>query len=109
MIVQPVRDALDYYRRLNEATREERLHRKSIVEIDQQHAQSPNNDGATAVPKPNSNTNVKMKKSLSLSFQQNRSRYNLVILFDSADLVFLVFDISSLFKNQNIHINVSIS
>ncbi|XP_050309835.1 high affinity cGMP-specific 3',5'-cyclic phosphodiesterase 9A isoform X2 [Anthonomus grandis grandis] len=31
LIVQPVRDALDYYRKLNDMTREERLHRKSIV------------------------------------------------------------------------------
>lgn len=70
-----MRDALDYYRRLNEATREERLHRKSIVDLtDHQNtptSQSPES-GQTAVPKSNSNTNVKMKKSL--SFQQTRSR-----------------------------------
>ncbi|KAJ8918365.1 hypothetical protein NQ315_008059 [Exocentrus adspersus] len=74
LIIQPVRDALDYYRRLNEATREERLHRKSIVELLEHHntgvSQSPEN-GST-VPKSNSNTSVKMKKSL--SFQQTRSR-----------------------------------
>jgi hypothetical protein len=33
LIVQPVRDALDYYRRLNEAAKDERLHRKSVVEV----------------------------------------------------------------------------
>ena len=31
--MQPVRDALDYYRRLNEAAKDERLHRKSVVEV----------------------------------------------------------------------------
>ncbi|CAH1117886.1 unnamed protein product [Phaedon cochleariae] len=74
LIVQPVRDALDYYRRLNEATREERLHRKSIVElVDHQHSpttQSP--DSGNALSKSNSSANIKMKKSL--SFQQTRSR-----------------------------------
>ncbi|KYB27494.1 High affinity cGMP-specific 3',5'-cyclic phosphodiesterase 9A-like Protein [Tribolium castaneum] len=74
LIVQPVREALEYYRRLNEATREERLHRKSIVsEMTDQHTpstQSP--DSAVTVPKSLSNASVKLKKSL--SFQQNRSR-----------------------------------
>ncbi|KAL3282958.1 hypothetical protein HHI36_006116 [Cryptolaemus montrouzieri] len=75
LIVQPVRDALDYYKRLNEATREERLHRKSIVaELAEQSntptSQSP--DSSTTVTKSSSNTSVKIKKSL--SFQQNRSR-----------------------------------
>ncbi|KAJ9599178.1 hypothetical protein L9F63_010355, partial [Diploptera punctata] len=32
-IVQPVRDALDHYRRLNEAAKDERLHRKSLAEM----------------------------------------------------------------------------
>nr|XP_023016121.1 high affinity cGMP-specific 3',5'-cyclic phosphodiesterase 9A-like [Leptinotarsa decemlineata] len=74
LIIQPVREALDYYRRLNEATREERLHRKSIVElVDHQNtpsSQSP--DSGASVPKSNSTLNIKMKKSL--SFQQTRSR-----------------------------------
>ncbi|KAE8737778.1 hypothetical protein FOCC_FOCC016759 [Frankliniella occidentalis] len=33
MIVKPVREALEYYRRLNEQCREERIHRKSIVDL----------------------------------------------------------------------------
>lgn len=33
LIVQPVRDALEYYRRLNEAAKDERHHRKSIVDV----------------------------------------------------------------------------
>lgn len=75
--MQPVREALDYYRRLNEASREERLHRKSIVELVDHHnnnnntptSQSP--ETGNSVPKSSSNTSVKMKKSLSF---QARSR-----------------------------------
>lgn len=78
LIVQPVRDALDYYRRLNEATKEERLHRKSIVsELAEQaqlsSSQSPDSFSANiSVPKSSSNTSVRMRKSL--SFQQSQSR-----------------------------------
>ncbi|XP_030749551.1 high affinity cGMP-specific 3',5'-cyclic phosphodiesterase 9A isoform X2 [Sitophilus oryzae] len=77
LIVQPVRDALDYYKRLNEMTREERLHRKSIVAelVASEHnsaSQSPDSGTANAsLPKSNSNISFKGK---SLVFQQNRSR-----------------------------------
>ncbi|XP_019763458.2 high affinity cGMP-specific 3',5'-cyclic phosphodiesterase 9A isoform X1 [Dendroctonus ponderosae] len=65
LIVQPVRDALDYYKRLNEVTREERLHRKSIVAemADHQHNsanQSPDS-GNAALPKSGSNVSFKAK------------------------------------------------
>ncbi|XP_063223370.1 uncharacterized protein LOC134531584 [Bacillus rossius redtenbacheri] len=33
LIVQPVREALDFYRRLNDMARDERGHRKSVVEV----------------------------------------------------------------------------
>lgn len=33
MILTPVREALEYYRRLNEQSREERIHRKSIADL----------------------------------------------------------------------------
>ncbi|KAF2902657.1 hypothetical protein ILUMI_03530, partial [Ignelater luminosus] len=77
LIVQPVRDALDYYRRLNEATKEERLHRKSIVsELSEQgqlsSSQSPDSASAASVPKSGSSISVRLRKSL--SFQQSRSR-----------------------------------
>lgn len=77
LIVQPVRDALDYYRRLNEATKEERLHRKSIVsELSDQgqlsSSQSPDSSTGVNVPKSGSNISVRLRKSL--SFQQSRSR-----------------------------------
>ncbi|KAI4465737.1 cyclic nucleotide phosphodiesterase [Holotrichia oblita] len=77
-IVQPVRDALDYYRRLNEASKEERLQRKSIVsellDVNQlpSSQSSESNNTVTALSKSSSNTSVKIRKSL--SFQQNRSR-----------------------------------
>ncbi|XP_049822251.1 high affinity cGMP-specific 3',5'-cyclic phosphodiesterase 9A isoform X2 [Aethina tumida] len=73
LIIQPVRDALEYYKRLNEATKEERAHRKSIVaELEQQHTPSSQSPDSMSVPKSISNSSVKMKKSL--SFQQTRSR-----------------------------------
>ncbi|KRT86361.1 hypothetical protein AMK59_304, partial [Oryctes borbonicus] len=77
-IVQPVRDALDYYRRLNEASKEERLQRKSIVsELLDVHQlpssqSSESNNTVAALSKSSSNSSVKIRKSL--SFQQNRSR-----------------------------------
>ncbi|XP_022914096.1 high affinity cGMP-specific 3',5'-cyclic phosphodiesterase 9A isoform X1 [Onthophagus taurus] len=75
LIVQPVREALDYYRRLNEATKEERLQRKSIVAELSDIPSSQSSDSAntvTVLSKSSSNASVKLKKSL--SFQQNRSR-----------------------------------
>lgn len=74
LIIQPVRDALDYYRRLNEATKEERLHRKSIVAELAEQGQFPHSPDSTgsSVPKSGSNSSVRLKKSL--SFQQARSR-----------------------------------
>lgn len=85
MIVQPVRDALDYYRRLNEATKEERLHRKSVVaELLEHpalarssvggpphflhHPNSPDDSSESdliAVPKSVSNHSVRSRKSIS--------------------------------------------
>lgn len=65
LIVQPVRDALDYYKRLNEVTREERLHRKSIVAELAEHSsanQSPDSGtGHSALPKSSSNISFKAK------------------------------------------------
>lgn len=66
LIVQPVRDALDYYKRLNDMTREERLHRKSIVtELADQHNsanQSPDSGTSnTVLPKSSSNISFKSK------------------------------------------------
>lgn len=48
MIVEPVRDALEYYRRLNEAAKDEqRMHRKSIIQAD---FTSIENNASVSVP-----------------------------------------------------------
>nr|CAI5866500.1 unnamed protein product [Callosobruchus analis] len=65
LIVQPVREALDYYRRLNEANKEERMHRKSIVELEQHSATHSPDSGKGGSQSKN------MRKSLSF---QTRSR-----------------------------------
>nr|CAH7756030.1 unnamed protein product [Callosobruchus chinensis] len=65
LIVQPVREALDYYRRLNEANKEERMHRKSIVELEQHSATHSPDSGKGGAQSKN------MRKSLSF---QTRSR-----------------------------------
>ncbi|VEN42033.1 unnamed protein product [Callosobruchus maculatus] len=65
LIVQPVREALDYYRRLNEANKEERMHRKSIVELEQHSATHSPDSGKGGAHSKN------MRKSLSF---QTRSR-----------------------------------
>ncbi|XP_076270902.1 phosphodiesterase 9 isoform X2 [Rhynchophorus ferrugineus] len=71
LIIQPVREALDYYKRLNEMSREERLHRKSIVtELAADH-NSSSPESANTLPKSSSNISFKGK---STAFQQNRSR-----------------------------------
>ncbi|CAH2013296.1 unnamed protein product [Acanthoscelides obtectus] len=66
LIVQPVREALDYYRRLNEANKEERMHRKSIVELEQHSATHSPDSGKGGAQSKN------MRKSLSF---QTRSRH----------------------------------
>ena len=66
LIVQPVRDALDYYRRLNEAAKDERLHRKSVVDVGDSMG-----DGTSApfVVKSGSAYSVKSRRSLEASSQ----------------------------------------
>ncbi|XP_034238044.1 high affinity cGMP-specific 3',5'-cyclic phosphodiesterase 9A [Thrips palmi] len=75
MIVQPVREALEYYRRLNEQCREERIHRKSIVDLGDltpaHLAQAAAHGQDTqALVKSGSGYSVKSRK----SFQTVRSR-----------------------------------
>lgn len=69
LIVQPVREALDYYRRLNEAAKDERLHRKSVVDVGDSVG-----DGTSAplVVKSGSAYSVKSRHSL-VSSSQSRS------------------------------------
>ncbi|KAK3908363.1 High affinity cGMP-specific 3',5'-cyclic phosphodiesterase 9A [Frankliniella fusca] len=76
MIVKPVREALEYYRRLNEQCREERIHRKSIADIGDLpsahavHVASHAAQDSQAMVKSVSGHSVKSRK----SFQQVRSR-----------------------------------
>jgi hypothetical protein len=65
--VQPVRDALDHYRRLNEAAKDERLHRKSVVEVGEGVGDGTNGP----VVKSASAHSVKSRRSLGAS---SRSR-----------------------------------
>lgn len=67
LIVQPVRDALDHYRRLNEAAKDERLHRKSVVEV----GEGVGDGGGGPVVKSASAHSVKSRRSLGAS---SRSR-----------------------------------
>lgn len=66
--MQPVRDALDHYRRLNEAAKDERLHRKSVVEVGESVGDGT---GVPAVVKSASAHSVKSRRSLGAS---SRSR-----------------------------------
>nr|CAD7426609.1 unnamed protein product [Timema monikensis] len=77
VIVQPVRDALDYYRRLNDAAKDERLHRKSVVEAalgssDSVITSGDSNQGSIA--KSVSTHSVKSRRSLSNFLVRARSR-----------------------------------
>nr|CAD7259867.1 unnamed protein product [Timema shepardi] len=77
VIVQPVRDALDYYRRLNDAAKDERLHRKSVVEAalgssDSVITSGESNQGSIA--KSVSTHSVKSRRSLSNLLVRARSR-----------------------------------
>jgi hypothetical protein len=65
--VQPVRDALDHYRRLNEAAKDERLHRKSVVEV----GEGVGDGTSGTVVKSASAHSVKSRRSLGAS---SRSR-----------------------------------
>lgn len=58
-IVRPVRDALEYYRRLNEAAKDERMHRKSIVDLGESNTTSL----STYVVKSSSGLSVRSKRS----------------------------------------------
>lgn len=63
LIVQPVRDALEYYRRLNEAAKDERHHRKSIIDVGEStfSAMQTNTSG---MDKSVSSNSIKLRRSL---------------------------------------------
>lgn len=78
LIVQPVRDALEYYRRLNEAAKDERHHRKSIVDVGESTLSTmPINTNTTLsssiVIKSTSSQSMRSKRSI-CSTLRSRSR-----------------------------------
>ncbi|XP_033211373.1 uncharacterized protein LOC117169223 isoform X2 [Belonocnema kinseyi] len=75
LIVAPVRFALEYYRRLNEAAKDERHHRKSVVDLGE-HAPSAisgGNSGSSAVVKSTSSHSVRSKRSGCTIHSRSRS------------------------------------
>ncbi|XP_014481570.1 PREDICTED: uncharacterized protein LOC106747983 [Dinoponera quadriceps] len=65
LIVQPVREALEYYRRLNEAAKDERHHRKSVVDVGESAPATMQSGtvGSTAVIKSMSSHSMRSKRS----------------------------------------------
>lgn len=62
LIVQPVRDALEYYRRLNEAAKDERHHRKSVIDLGESTLSSAPSS-TTSVIKSTSSHSMRSKRS----------------------------------------------
>ncbi|XP_012288294.1 uncharacterized protein LOC105704027 isoform X2 [Orussus abietinus] len=72
LIVKPVREALEYYRRLNEAAKDERHHRKSLVDLgESSHCSTPGN--GQPVVKSASSQSVRSKKSAGTQHSRSRS------------------------------------
>ncbi|XP_044579687.1 uncharacterized protein LOC123261890 [Cotesia glomerata] len=72
LIVSPVKYALDYYRRLNEAAKDERHHRKSIVDLGESNMSS-SNTGSSSVIKSTSSHSMRSKRSASTIRSRSRS------------------------------------
>ncbi|XP_063988924.1 uncharacterized protein Pde9 isoform X1 [Diachasmimorpha longicaudata] len=74
MIVQPARDALEYYRRLNEAAKDERHHRKSVIDLGESTPSSaPSSTPASSVIKSASSHSMRSKRSASTIRSRSRS------------------------------------
>ncbi|XP_047368881.1 uncharacterized protein LOC124956738 isoform X2 [Vespa velutina] len=79
LIVRPVREALEYYRRLNEAAKDERHHRKSVVDIGEsnqslaQVATSSTAAASTSTSTSTSATTAVVKSTSSHSMRSKRS------------------------------------
>ncbi|XP_051154115.1 uncharacterized protein LOC127277220 isoform X3 [Leptopilina boulardi] len=75
LIVSPVRYALEYYRRLNEAAKDERLHRKSVVDLGEHvpSATSGGNSSCSSVVKSTSSHSVRSKRSGGTIHSRSRS------------------------------------
>ena len=75
LIVQPVRDALEYYRRLNEAAKDERHHRKSVADLGESNLMSAvsGGTGSSSVVKSTSSHSMRSKRSAGTVHSRSRS------------------------------------
>ncbi|XP_050451249.1 uncharacterized protein LOC126851381 [Cataglyphis hispanica] len=74
LIVQPVREALEYYRRLNEAAKDERHHRKSVIDVGESGiSNAPSGVGSSAVVKSTSSHSMRSKRSATTIHSRSRS------------------------------------
>ncbi|XP_076646028.1 phosphodiesterase 9 [Halictus rubicundus] len=75
LIVQPAREALEYYRRLNEAAKDERHHRKSVADVGESTpmATTPGGTGSSTVVKSISSHSMRSKRSVGTVHSRSRS------------------------------------
>ncbi|XP_043507371.1 uncharacterized protein LOC122527345 isoform X2 [Frieseomelitta varia] len=75
LIVQPVREALEYYRRLNEAAKDERHHRKSVADLGESNLTSAvsGGTGSSSVVKSTSSHSMRSKRSAGTVHSRSRS------------------------------------
>ncbi|CAK9831377.1 High affinity cGMP-specific 3',5'-cyclic phosphodiesterase 9A [Anthophora retusa] len=75
LIVQPVREALEYYRRLNEAAKDERHHRKSVADLGESTpmTMTPGSTVSTSVVKSTSSHSMRSKRSTGTFHSRSRS------------------------------------
>ncbi|XP_033301645.1 uncharacterized protein LOC117206424 isoform X1 [Bombus bifarius] len=75
LIVQPVREALEYYRRLNEAAKDERHHRKSIADLGEANliTVTSGTTGSASVVKSTSSHSMRSKRSIGTVHSRSRS------------------------------------
>ncbi|XP_011254651.1 uncharacterized protein LOC105250327 [Camponotus floridanus] len=74
LIVQPVREALEYYRKLNEAAKDERHHRKSVIDVGESGiAHSGGTGGSSVVIKSTSSHSMRSKRSATTIHSRSRS------------------------------------
>ncbi|XP_071580619.1 uncharacterized protein Pde9 [Temnothorax nylanderi] len=75
LIVQPVREALEYYRRLNEAAKDERHHRRSVVDVGESAPpNAPIGTGSSStVFKSTSSHSMRSKRSATTIHSRSRS------------------------------------
>lgn len=75
LIVQPVREALEYYRRLNEAAKDERHHRKSLADLGESTlvTTTSGGNGTSSVVKSTSSHSMRSKRSGGTIHSRSRS------------------------------------